>query len=252
MYKCSVEMYQSTSLVGKAMKEMQELNISSSWLGRVNNITQLLGIPEYPHYWSDERVRRIISHTFQSKFDLFFKDEIGHENIGNDGLDHNKLRFYRTFKSCFKPEYYIENVHNRNQRAWLSRLRTSSHRLEVERGRYSGIVLSERLCRYCPEKDVDTEIHFLHDCSIAGQVRAKFFADMGTIIPTFGSLNTIDKVKTILCPATNQAAKLTNRFIGTMFKERENIDNGVYLQEDQENVSDSDEAFQSESSEDEI
>ena len=61
MYKCSVEMYQSTSLVGKAMKEMQELNISSSWLGRVNNITQLLGIPEYPQYWSDERVREDIN-----------------------------------------------------------------------------------------------------------------------------------------------------------------------------------------------
>ena len=75
---------------------------------------------------------------------------------------------------------------------------------------------------------------------------------MGTIIPNFGSLNVIDKVKTILCPATNQAAKLTNRFIGTMFKERENIDKGVNLQEDQENISDSDEAFQSESSEDEI
>ena len=68
---------------------------------------------------SDERVRRSILHTFQSKFDLFFKDEIGHENIGNDGLDHNKLRFYRTFKSCFKPEFYIENVHNRNQIAHL-------------------------------------------------------------------------------------------------------------------------------------
>ena len=75
---------------------------------------------------------------------------------------------------------------------------------------------------------------------------------MGTIIPNFDSLNVIDKVKTILCPATNQAAKLANRFIGTMFKERENIDKGVNLQEDQMNISDSDEAFQSESSEDEI
>ena len=61
MYKRSIEMNQSTSLVGKAMKEMQELNISSSWLGRVNNITQLLGIPEYPQYWSDERVREDIN-----------------------------------------------------------------------------------------------------------------------------------------------------------------------------------------------
>ena len=79
-----------------------------------------------------------------------------------------------------------------------------------------------------------------------------FFAGMGTIIPNFGSLSTVDKVKIILCPATNQAAKLTNQFIGKLFKERENIDKGANLQEDELNVSDSDIVFQSESSEDEM
>ena len=252
MYKRSIEKYQSSSLVGQALQEMHEQNVSTSWLGRVKSITQLVGIPEYPQYWSDERVRRNILTIFQSKFDIFFKDEISSENVRDDGVDHSKLRFYKTFKSCFRPEHYVENINNRNQRAWLCRLRTSSHRLEVERGRYGGILYCDRRCRYCPEEDIDTEIHFLHDCSIANQERAKFFAEMGTIIPNFDSLNVIDKVKTILCPATNQAAKLANRFIGTMFKERENIDKGVNLQEDQMNISDSDEAFQSESSEDEI
>ena len=36
-----------------------------------------------------------------------------------------------------------------------SRLRPSSHRWEVERGRYRGIALGDRLCRYCPEKEID-------------------------------------------------------------------------------------------------
>ena len=197
-------------------------------------------------------MRRDILRIFQSKFDIFFKDEINSTKVGEDGVDHNKLRLYKTFKSCFKPEYYVENIHNRNQRAWLCRLRTSSHRLEVERGRYRGILYCDRRCKYCPEGDIDTETHFLHDCSIFGQERAQFFAEMGEIIPNFGSLSTLDKVKIILCPANNQAAKLTNQFIGKLFKKRENIDKGANLQEDELNVSDSDVIFQSESSEDEM
>ena len=252
MYKHSILKYQRSSLVGQAVTEMQEQNVSTSWLGRVNTISQLAGIPEYPQYWSDKSVRRDILRIFQSKFDIFFKDEINSAKIGEDGVDHNKLRLYKTFKSCFKPEYYVENIHNRNQRAWLCRLRTSSHRLEVERGRYRGILYCDRRCKYCPEGDIDTEMHFLHDCSIFGQERAQFFAEMDAIIPNFGSLSTTDKVKIILCPATNQAAKLTNQFIGKSFKQRENIDKVANLQEDELNVSDSDIAFQSESSEDEM
>ena len=49
MYKHSILKYQRSSLVGQAVTEMQEQNVSTSWLGRVNTITQLVGIPEYPH-----------------------------------------------------------------------------------------------------------------------------------------------------------------------------------------------------------
>ena len=255
MYKRSIDMHQSTSLLGKAVQEMKELDTSSSWLGRVNNIKQLLGIPEYPQYWSDERVKRNIVHTFQSKFELFFKDEIGSENIGKDGFDHNKLRFYRTFKSCFKPEFYIENVQNRNQRAWLSRLRTSSHRLEVERGRYRGIALGDRLCRYCPEKEIDDENHFLHNCSIFVNERENLFTEMEMSLPGFKLLSETDKVKSMLCPATTKTAKLINRFIETMFKTRDKIDKEsiekVQNQGADLNISDSDSVYQSDSSDDE-
>ena len=46
-------------------------------------------------------------------------------------------------------------------------------------------------------------------------------------MPNFGELSREDKVKTLLCPATNIAAKSVNKFIGLMFKAREKIDNGA-------------------------
>ena len=126
MYERSILKYQPGALVGQAIVEMQVLNDSNSWQGRVKSLKTLLDIQNYPEYWSEKRVSKHITSKVQSKFDIFFKSQINTEKLGaSDGLDHNKLRFYKTFKGCFKPEYYISSINNRNQRAWLSRLRTS-------------------------------------------------------------------------------------------------------------------------------
>ena len=70
-------------------------------------------------------------------------------------------------------------------------------------------------------------------------------------MPNFEDLSREDKVKTLLCPATNIAAKSINKFIGLMFKAREKIDEGadpahltfppqVFLQDSDESDTDSD------------
>ena len=74
---------------------------------------------------------------------------------GQDNLPHNKLRFYAKLKSSFNREPYIDNVTNRNQRAWLSRLRTSAHSLAIKQGRYSNVPLTAHVCIYCS----DTSLH---------------------------------------------------------------------------------------------
>ena len=38
-----------------------------------------------------------------------------------------------------------------------------------------------------------------------------------------------NQIKTMLCPTSPQATKLVNKFIGIMFKARENIDNEVNI-----------------------
>ena len=234
MYERSITKYQPGALVGQALTEMSNDGAVGSWSYRINQIKNILNIPIYPVYWSDHRVSTDVTEKIKSQFDIFYLNEINKTKLGNDGLNHNKLRFYSTFKGCFKPEYYLTNINNRNQRAWLTRLRTSSHHLEVEKGRYQNIPYDERLCRYCspafddPYGRIGNEEHFLHDCKTFANQRRCFFSKLSIVLPSFPLLSREEKVRTMLCPASNIAAKLINKFIGIMFKSRDRIEEGLH------------------------
>ena len=95
-------------------------------------------------------------------FDRFWLDKICLTKIGNDGCDHNKLRFYKTLKSSFTQEPYITDILNKSQRAWLTRYRVSAvPNLGIECGRYTRPVtpVASRLCKYCSSDRIDDEQH---------------------------------------------------------------------------------------------
>ena len=159
-------------------------------------------------------------------------------------MSHNKLRFYAQLKSSFTREPYIDNVTNRNQISWLSCLRTSAHSLGIERSRYRNVPLAECVYTYCIDitqpadtgtgneattgvtgnTEVDCETHFLTRCSRFKIKRQCFLKRLECYVPTIGTLSESDLVKTILCPATRQVAKLVDKFTGIMFKARADID----------------------------
>ena len=61
----------------------------------------------------------------------------------------SKLRFYNSIKPEFGEEPYLE-LHKKTTRDAIARLRSSSHDLNIERGRYKpGSSLMDRLCRFC-------------------------------------------------------------------------------------------------------
>ena len=105
-------------------------------------------VPACPTCLSEKTASKIITDKIKSKFGRFYLVEISKHKLDSEGVNRNKLRFYSTIKGCFRPEYYID-IHNRNQSTWLSRLHTSSHRLEVETGRYQSVPLADRQCQYC-------------------------------------------------------------------------------------------------------
>ena len=243
------------SLIYQTYKEM-ELLVSAGqdcWLSRVWAVQELFKINLHGQM-SPENVTSKVKHILCSQFEIYWKDLITDPKLGTDNLPHNKLRFYSELKSCFKQEPYLTKVTNRNQRSWIARVRTSAHNLAIEKDRYRNIPIKDRICVYCDgggqhdgqlgndDDDpgdgvhpghgvIDTEAHFILGCSRFKTKRACFLKRMESLIPSFTNLSDFDKIKTILCPVTPQAAKLANKFMGIMFNARDLIDNGGDLHE---------------------
>ena len=150
-YKYHIDTLDTGSLVSKTISDMKNNTEIDSWLSRVEKIESVLNMKRL--CGTPNRVGSVIGKNLKSRFDRFFLDEINMIKLGNDGQDHNKLRFYNKLKGSFKIEPYILKIKNRNQRQWLTRYRTSAHTLRIESGRYTRPVtpISERKCIYCEE-----------------------------------------------------------------------------------------------------
>ena len=74
----------------------------------------------------------------------------------------NKLRTYSLFKNIFSHEDSLK-WGNYSQRRLITNFRISSHKLEIERGRYFNVPADQRTCKLC-KLSVENEIHFLLEC----------------------------------------------------------------------------------------
>ena len=57
-------------------------------------------------------------------------------------------------------------------------MRLSSHRLEIETGRYSNIDRRDRLCKLCNQNAVESEYHFILCCCKYTSIRKKYLCNM--------------------------------------------------------------------------
>ena len=98
---------------------------------------------------------------------------------GRTGKQSNKLRVYRTFKTEYKYESYLDHIINTKHRINLTRLRISNHNLEIEKGRHRKpyVEPQDRTCPVC-KKEVEDEIHFLLRCSYYSNLRESFFQSL--------------------------------------------------------------------------
>ena len=104
----------------------------------------------------------------------------------------SKCDTYRLFKDRMKFEEYLLHP-NRKERIAMTKLRTSDHKLMVEKGRhYRPIIPREkRFCYMCRNK-VEDEIHFLTDCKIYGS-KNKFWDQVYLKFPQTTGLGNKDK-----------------------------------------------------------
>ena len=109
-------------------------------------------------------------------------------------LDRNPiLRSYRYIKWSFKIEPYLYLVKDHRYRHAIAQLRTSSHILHIERGRYTKprTPVNERLCTLC--NCVEDELHFVTACTINQTERKIMYDKICLKFPNFSQLNDAEK-----------------------------------------------------------
>ena len=89
----------------------------------------------------------------------------------------NKLRTYAMLKTDYNIENYLNIILPAHLAQNISRIRTSSHDLEIERGRRAkpkSIPAEERWCRHCKAL-VEDEIHFVTVCPLYESYRIELY-----------------------------------------------------------------------------
>jgi hypothetical protein len=86
-----------------------------------------------------------------------------------------KLRLYSYLKSELVREDYIGWQIPASHRALYARLRSGTHQLRYETGRWVGEPEEERVCNVCVTGKVESEEHFLLDCYIYKPIREVMF-----------------------------------------------------------------------------
>ena len=87
-----------------------------------------------------------------------------------DQEDSPRLEFYKAVKNHFGFEKYLVTAYIRKN---IARLRTSTHSLEIQRGRHKNKHRTERICRTYKLDKVKTERHFLIECPSYDLIRIR-------------------------------------------------------------------------------
>ena len=131
----------------------------------------------------------------------------------------NKLRTYALIKTNYNPEKYLYANIPRSTISAIAKLRTSTHNLEIETGRYARprIPAHQRTCKICNTGKVEDEIHFLLHCPAYNNYRQNLIS----LIPSPTNIdNDTTKFITILTSQNKEILREMGLFIAKSNKLR--------------------------------
>ena len=106
------------------------------------------------------------------KLTLRLSDTFHQEALQTIGDQQSKLRTYGLLKSKIGMENYLLKIKNPVIRSTFTKFRLSNHSLMIEIGRHQKIPKELRFCPFC-KNSVESEIHFLVNCSIYEPIRSE-------------------------------------------------------------------------------
>ena len=154
-----------------------------NWASQIKDILETLGLGDLWRYQEIADIaltnikQRILDHYYQSWY----------SSINNS----QRLSTYNRFKHTFNLESYLDIIYERKYKIALTRFRLSSHRLEIERGRYFNIPRTERKCKFCSQNTTENEYHVLLVCPLYKDLRKKFLKAYYCSWPTINKFDNL-------------------------------------------------------------
>ena len=135
-----------------------------------------------------------------------------------------KLDFLAISKKDHKFEKYLY-IHNFEHRRAISKLRTSSHKLEIETGRWRKIQRENRICQNCALNKVEDESHLLFDCQMHVAERKELFETLKRKLGLYPppSYYKEETIKYIFGTDDLTVLNATGKYISNVLKKREDM-----------------------------
>lgn len=124
-----------------------------NWVTSVKNCIQTFG---FGYVWYDQKVHE---KSFLSRLETRLRDTCLQE-WNETVYTNSKLKLYKTFKSKFSFETYLDVLNLRKFRHIYVNFRVDSHDLEVEKRRYTHTPRVRRICKLCDTNSVENEYHY--------------------------------------------------------------------------------------------
>ncbi len=140
----------------------------------------------------------------------------------------SKLTFYKSIKSSFSWEPYLDHSRTFNERRSTARIRCSSHRLNIEVGRFSNTPRDKRTCDFCNSVSnpiaIEDENHLLRSCPIGDKERFRFAAQAQKLglepAPSFSIAETYPKTESTSNRVSEQDVDMSLPIINAPSKEK--------------------------------
>ena len=138
------------------------------WASELKSMLNDLG---FSYLWNADTITSIqLQKVFERLYDQYLQKWF------SELRTMSKLSTYNSFKSGFAIEKYLSCNTNEKYRIALTRLRCSSHSLEIEVGRYhyNRTDRQKRLCKLCNMNMVENEYHFVLVCPAYNDLRRQY------------------------------------------------------------------------------
>ena len=165
--------------------------------------------------------------NIREKLKLDFR-EYWHQQIHNDSRSQygNKLRHYRTLKQHFVKETYLSSLNQYSLRSKLANLRLSSHKLNIETGRYirgtNRLPPEQRICQKCDQETCENEFHFIVECPHYSELRNSLMSTLVEKYNFIANYNQKDLYHWLMCNTDDFVLYLFSKFVKNAFIHRGN------------------------------